>query len=428
MKNIRFINQLLALVIVVVLLVLGACSSAPTSSSTPILSSKTPTPTSTATPTTTLIPTSTSIPSTPTYTVKTASKAGIGDYLVDGKGMTLYYFTKDVIGKSTATGNVLAAWPIFNPADFEVSSSLKATDFSTITRDDGQKQATYNGWPLYYYAKDKASGDTLGEAVGGVWFVMKVPFYTVMLQTKTDVGNYLVDSKGRTLYWTTRDVIGQSNITGTTLANWPVFNVSNSILVSTLKSSDLGSISRADGSMQTTYKGWPLYYYIKDQASGDTLGQGVAGVWFVVNPTATAPPSPTTTTSTSSATTATSTTSTTTTTTSTATGGTPVTINLVAQAIAFDTNSISVPAGASVTINFNNKDTVPHNFSLYTDSSATPPAIFQGQIVTGPATVTYNFKAPTTPGTYFFRCDIHPTIMTGSFIVTAVSSGGGGSY
>jgi len=61
-------------------------------------------------------------------------------------------------------------------------------------------------------------------------------------------------------------------------------------------------------------------------------------------------------------------------------------------------------------------DAVAHNFALYTDSSATTK-IFQGTIITGPATTTYTFSAPSTPGTYFFRCDVHPTTMTGSFIV-----------
>ena len=103
--------------------------------------------------------------------------------------------------------------------------------------------------------------------------------------------------------------------------------------------------------------------------------------------------------------------------TTTAQGG-AVTIDLAAQNLSFDKQTITVPAGASVTINFNNKDSgVIHNFSLYTNSSATPPAIFQGQLVTGPATATYKFTAPSKPGTYFFRCDIHPTQMTGSFIV-----------
>lgn len=103
---------------------------------------------------------------------------------------------------------------------------------------------------------------------------------------------------------------------------------------------------------------------------------------------------------------------------STTTSGNTATIDLVAQNVAFNMKTITVKAGASITINFNNKDSgVSHNFSLYTDSSATPTALFQGKIIIGPATTTYTFIAPSTPGTYFFRCDIHPTMMTGSFIV-----------
>ena len=94
-----------------------------------------------------------------------------------------------------------------------------------------------------------------------------------------------------------------------------------------------------------------------------------------------------------------------------------VTISLVAQNTAFNKSTIIVPAGATVTIDFNNRDTVPHNFSVYFNSSATPPAIFQGPAIAGPATTTYKFTAPATPGTYFFRCDIHPNQMTGNFIV-----------
>ena len=96
----------------------------------------------------------------------------------------------------------------------------------------------------------------------------------------------------------------------------------------------------------------------------------------------------------------------------------PVTVDLVAKNTSFNLHTITVPAGASVTINFDNQDAgVLHNFSLYASSSAPPPALFQGQFVTGPGTTTYKFTAPTKPGTYFFRCDIHPTIMIGSFIV-----------
>ncbi len=101
----------------------------------------------------------------------------------------------------------------------------------------------------------------------------------------------------------------------------------------------------------------------------------------------------------------------------TASGAPSGPIDLVAQNIAFDKKTITVKAGSMVTINFNNKDSgIPHNFAAYTDSSASTP-IFVGAIITGPATTTYTFSAPSTPGTYFFRCDVHPTQMTGQFIV-----------
>lgn len=94
-----------------------------------------------------------------------------------------------------------------------------------------------------------------------------------------------------------------------------------------------------------------------------------------------------------------------------------VTIDLVAQNIAFNLKTITVPAGSQVTVNFINLDgDLPHTFSVYTDSSATT-VIFKGDPIIGEATTTYSFTAPTTPGTYFFRCDIHPTQMTGQFIV-----------
>jgi len=84
--------------------------------------------------------------------------------------------------------------------------------------------------------------------------------------------------------------------------------------------------------------------------------------------------------------------------------------------MAFDQSTITVPAGAVVTMNFENKDRVPHNFALYTDSTVAE-SIFIGELITGPKTITYTFTAPAVPGNYFFRCDVHPLTMTGTFVV-----------
>lgn len=93
-----------------------------------------------------------------------------------------------------------------------------------------------------------------------------------------------------------------------------------------------------------------------------------------------------------------------------------VTVDLNAKNVAFDKNSITVPAGARVTMNFDNQESIPHNFALY-DSPQAQKAIFVGEVITGPRTIVYTFDAPTEPGNYFFRCDIHPMTMTGQFIV-----------
>jgi plastocyanin len=93
-------------------------------------------------------------------------------------------------------------------------------------------------------------------------------------------------------------------------------------------------------------------------------------------------------------------------------------IYLKAHNIAYNLSTITVPAGATVIVHFENDDAgIPHNFAVY-DSSAAKTTIFKGEIITGVSSTTYTFTAPSTPGHYFFRCDVHPTIMTGTFIVT----------
>ena len=98
------------------------------------------------------------------------------------------------------------------------------------------------------------------------------------------------------------------------------------------------------------------------------------------------------------------------------------TINLLARNIAFDKSTITVPRGAQITVNFDNRDEgVPHNFAVYSLDSGQIP-VFQGKIITGPANITYSFRAPDQPGKYLFQCDIHPANMKGQFIVADQST------
>lgn len=101
-----------------------------------------------------------------------------------------------------------------------------------------------------------------------------------------------------------------------------------------------------------------------------------------------------------------------------------VTIELTAKNMAFNQSVITVPAGATVIVNFHNREDagssqvtgISHNFAVY-DSPAAGTTIFSGEIITGGEDASYRFTAPATPGTYFFRCDVHPALMTGKFIV-----------
>lgn len=91
-------------------------------------------------------------------------------------------------------------------------------------------------------------------------------------------------------------------------------------------------------------------------------------------------------------------------------------LQLVAHDTLFDTSCLAVPAGKPFTIAFDNQDpAIPHNVSIYTDEAATT-ALFTGDLVTGPKKITYKVPA-LDAGTYFFRCDVHPTTMTGAFVV-----------
>ncbi|HTY14932.1 MAG TPA: cupredoxin domain-containing protein [Methanoregulaceae archaeon] len=99
--------------------------------------------------------------------------------------------------------------------------------------------------------------------------------------------------------------------------------------------------------------------------------------------------------------------------------GPGVTLPIAAKNVLFNVTSITVPAGATVTVYFDNQDAgIPHNFAVYTNQQATTK-IFVGQIINGPGTTTYTFTAPSTPGSYWFRCDVHPTVMYGTLNVVA---------
>jgi len=104
-----------------------------------------------------------------------ANDADLGDYLVASNGMTLYLYTKDSEGVSNCSGQCAINWPPYVATGMEpllVGEGIVGA-LATIDREDGTMQLTYNGAPLYFWKDDKNPGETTGQNVGGVWFVVK---------------------------------------------------------------------------------------------------------------------------------------------------------------------------------------------------------------------------------------------------------------
>jgi len=107
-----------------------------------------------------------------TPAVKIAEKEGLGKFLTDPEGMTLYYFTKDMGKTSACTGFCLEKWPIFYSEVAITPAGCDVSDFDVITREDGKKQTAYKGRLLYYFNGDTQPGDTKGQGVFDSWYVV----------------------------------------------------------------------------------------------------------------------------------------------------------------------------------------------------------------------------------------------------------------
>jgi predicted lipoprotein with Yx(FWY)xxD motif len=106
------------------------------------------------------------------HALKVASKDGVGSYLTDTEGKTLYWFKNDTPGNSACSGPCVEKWPVYFRDAVKAPEGIAAADFGTIQRADGAKQTTFRGYPLYYWVGDKAAGDTTGHKFKEVWFVV----------------------------------------------------------------------------------------------------------------------------------------------------------------------------------------------------------------------------------------------------------------
>jgi len=125
-----------------------------------------------------------------------------------------------------------------------------------------------------------ASSSSAGASSSGV---------TVITTAKSSAGTVLASSSGRAVYLWAKDTGDMSNCNGACAGAWPPVTTTGTATASGgAKASDIGTITRSDGTKQVTYDGHPLYYFAGDSGPGTASGQGsdaFGAKWWLVAPT-----------------------------------------------------------------------------------------------------------------------------------------------
>jgi predicted lipoprotein with Yx(FWY)xxD motif len=102
------------------------------------------------------------------------ANSSLGQIVVDGKGMTAYFFDKDTAnsGKSACSGQCATLWPAITTTSDTPTVKGVTGKVETITGVDGGKQITINGMPIYTFANDSAAGDVKGQGLMGIWWAV----------------------------------------------------------------------------------------------------------------------------------------------------------------------------------------------------------------------------------------------------------------
>jgi predicted lipoprotein with Yx(FWY)xxD motif len=244
---------------------------------------------------------------------------GLGGVVTDSAGRTLYRFDRDTARppKSNCDGDCAKTWPVVPAGSVTAVPGTDPSVVGEVTRDDGSKQLTLGGWPMYRFAEDIRAGDVNGQGVGGTWYASApdgrkaaaaktpdaaapgsaapdaapapgAPAKLPGLSVRKDpgLGEIVVDRRGRTVYRFRKDSAWpmKSACTGACLAKWPaVAPVPANDTEGVLKKGYV-VFDRPDGVRQQTIDCWPLYTFSGDTAPGDVNGQGAGGTWYAVSP------------------------------------------------------------------------------------------------------------------------------------------------
>ncbi|MDG4861424.1 SCO0930 family lipoprotein [Streptomyces sp. T-3] len=227
----------------------------------------------------------------------------LGKVVTDSAGFTLYRFDKDTAKppKSNCAGECATTWPVALADGAKAAPGVDAALIGSVTRDDGSRQLTIAGWPMYRYAADKKPGDANGQGVGGTWFAAApdgkkaapgqagdAEGEAAGLSTREDpkLGEIVVDKNGMTVYRFKKDSAWpmKSACVGECLDNWPVVAPVDKNDTKGILKKGFVTFDRPDGVKQQTIDCWPIYTFSGDKVPGDINGQGVGGTWYAVSP------------------------------------------------------------------------------------------------------------------------------------------------
>ena len=171
MRTLRSLAPAMALILLV-----GACGDDDAATTITTMATTTTSATTSTAATTTTAPseTTTTTAAPDGRFVTTDGHPDYGEILIDQDGFTLYLFTQDTQDgdDSACLAPCSTTWPPLEDGNVAPGPGTDPELFGTIERSDGIVQVTYNGWPLYYFSGDTQPGDTNGQGVGGLWFVV----------------------------------------------------------------------------------------------------------------------------------------------------------------------------------------------------------------------------------------------------------------
>lgn len=203
-------------------------------------------------------------------------ETGAGFYFQTDAEQSLYWnVSENAAGEVTCVEECLTMW---NPLVAKVDAKKKGL-WSPIERPEGTSQWSYDGKPIYTYARDTFSGARLGDGLGrGQWQLLWEPLEVPagMRMESTYLGFVLADHRGRTLYVANSTI--KAEVSQDSMSPWAPFKAP----WLALDQGDWTVQAADDGARQWFYRGQPLFTYAKDNDSGDVHGHRLNGEWTAV--------------------------------------------------------------------------------------------------------------------------------------------------